>query len=219
MKGPSAGTDANAICGMMGSRTKAEDTLDAREREQALVARAQAGDREAIAGLYRMFADRLYRQVLYPCAPDPATAEDLLKDTFVTMLEQLPTFRWDPARGIFPWLARIARNRAYDKHRRRATETRAAGAYVQHVEQLTRLVDPEEQLGDAQRQSANQARIKALLEQLNPRYRRAIELRLYQDLPREDCAAQLDVKVGTFDVIFYRAIQAFRKQWEQQESP
>jgi RNA polymerase sigma-70 factor (ECF subfamily) len=49
------------------------------------------------------------------------------------------------------------------------------------------------------------------------RYRIAIELRLVQELPREECAKQLAVTVGTFDVLLFRAVRAFRKQFGERE--
>jgi RNA polymerase sigma-70 factor (ECF subfamily) len=48
---------------------------------------------------------------------------------------------------------------------------------------------------------------------LNARYRRAIELRFVEEFSREECAAALDVKIGTFDVLLLRALRAFRKEW------
>lgn len=193
-----------------------EASLSTKRHERDLVQRAQQGDRQAFAALYEMFADRLYRQVLYPCAPDPHTAEDLLKETFVTVLERIHTFRWDERYGLFPWLARIAQNRATDRHRKRASEGRAQGAYRQHLELLATRDTPEGHVSEEEERQHLQQRIKTQLDMLNPRYKQAIELRLFQELSREECAAQLDVTIGTFDVLMYRAIRAFRKQWETQ---
>ena len=49
--------------------------------------------------------------------------------------------------------------------------------------------------------------------QLQDRYRLAIELRLVQELSREDCAQRLGVTIGTFDVLLFRAVRAFRKHF------
>ena len=54
-----------------------------------------------------------------------------------------------------------------------------------------------------------------VLQALNPRYRRAIELRFLEEHPRERCAQLMEVKLGTFDVVLLRALRAFRKNWEQ----
>jgi RNA polymerase sigma-70 factor (ECF subfamily) len=57
--------------------------------------------------------------------------------------------------------------------------------------------------------------VAGVLERLNPRYRRAIELRIVEELSREDCARALEVKLGTFDVLMLRALRAFKKEWTE----
>ena len=57
-----------------------------------------------------------------------------------------------------------------------------------------------------------------VLAAISPRYRRAIELRFLEDRPREQCAALLEVKLGTFDVLLLRALRAFRQAWEARPS-
>ena len=58
-----------------------------------------------------------------------------------------------------------------------------------------------------------QHRIEHTMQQLQDRYRLAIELRLVQELSREECAQRLGVTIGTFDVLLFRAIRAFRKHF------
>lgn len=182
--------------------------------EQTLVARAQQQDRDAIAEIYRRFADRLYRQVIYPHIPDAAMAEDILKETFVTMMEQIHRYRWEPERGIFPWLATIARNRALDRHRQHARHDRLNGVYRHHLDLLSHEPTPSELLEDQQELQLAQQRVRACMEHLNDRYRNVLELRMFQELSREECAARLDIQIGTFDVVYFRALKAFRKVWE-----
>jgi RNA polymerase sigma-70 factor (ECF subfamily) len=50
------------------------------------------------------------------------------------------------------------------------------------------------------------------------RYRTAIDLRLVQELSREECAKRLNITVGTFDVLLFRAVRAFRKHFGPEES-
>ena len=57
------------------------------------------------------------------------------------------------------------------------------------------------------------------MQQLQDRYRTAIELRLIQELSREECAKRLGVTIGTFDVLLFRAVRAFRKHFGEQETP
>ena len=64
-----------------------------------------------------------------------------------------------------------------------------------------------------QERRAHRERIEVAMELLAERYRLAIELRLIQELSREECAKRLNVTIGTFDVLLFRAVRAFRKQF------
>ena len=54
-----------------------------------------------------------------------------------------------------------------------------------------------------------------VLETLNPRYAKVLRLRLLEDRDREECAEILDVKVGTLDVLLYRACRSFKQACEK----
>lgn len=41
----------------------------------------------------------------------------------------------------------------------------------------------------------------------------ALRMRLIEDRDREECAAEMGVTVGNFDVILHRASKAFRKKY------
>ena len=74
--------------------------------------------------------------------------------------------------------------------------------------------DPFGELSARRDHEALEARIGVALSQLNPRYRRAIELRFLEERERADCAEAMEVKLGTFDVLVLRALRAFRKAWD-----
>lgn len=72
-------------------------------------------DPERFVDLYHRYADRLYRYVLGKTG-DPDTADDVISETMIDVLEQLD--RFDPERGSFVgWLFTIASRRAADHHR------------------------------------------------------------------------------------------------------
>lgn len=183
--------------------------------ERDLVDKARGGSRPAFAELYRAYAPALYARVLLPKLGNREAAEDALAETFRTAFERLDGFE---ARGVslYFWLARIAANKALDLHRARATTGRALASFEELVVPLGEApLDPGELFelrSDAVRVREAVARV---LERLNPRYRKAIELRFVEELSREDCAARLEVKLGTFDVLVLRALKAFRKEWTE----
>lgn len=184
------------------------------KQERKLVSRAKRGDREAFGALYRAFAGALYRRVLLPKLQDPASAEDALAETFIAAWQRLDRFE-DRGVSLFSWLARIAANKAIDIHRGRGRADRASANLERMLEPLLAPVPGGDD--DLVRQidaPALRARVAATLDRIRPRYRRAIELRFLQGLSRDDCAARLQVKLGTFDVVLLRALRAFRKEWD-----
>jgi len=164
----------------------------------------------AFEALYRAHAPPLLRRIIRPRVSSPADRDDVLVETFRSALEALPSYRWT-GRGLFPWLARIATHKVYDIGRGRARAARAHEAV--EAEPHEPPPPPDEVLLRSRDRATTRARVEEVLAALNPRYRRAIELRLHQELPRATCAEQLEVSIGTFDVVLLRSVRAFRREW------
>ena len=181
--------------------------------EQRLVEEAQRGNLDAMRPLLERYAQPLYGTVILPRLGDAASAEEVLRDTLATAVEKIRGFTWQ-GKSIYPWLRQIAINKVFDLHRHAKRSRRLADA-LSH--ELPVESDPTTHadallMADQERQ-VQRSRIEAALEVLQERYRLAIELRLIQELSREDCARRLDVTIGTFDVLLFRAVRAFRKQF------
>ena len=183
-------------------------------RERELLTRARRGERDAVAALYRAFASRIYASVLMPRLGNPQAAEDALSETFRTALERLDTFD-DHGVSIYFWLSRIAVNKATDMHRVKARTRRALTSFEDLLAPLRPSAPrPERELEAREHESHLRETVAAVLERINPRYRRAIALRFLEDKSRPQCAQEMDVKLGTFDVLLLRALRAFRTEWE-----
>ncbi len=174
---------------------------------------AKAGNLDAMRPIFETYAGPLYSAVLMPKLGNRAAAEDVLRDTFATAIQKLDSFTWE-GKSIYAWLRQIAVNKAYDVHRKNARGRKLADAVRREAEaapQHAPRVDA--RMIAAEERSQSQSRIEATLETLNPRYAHAIRLRLIEELSREECAKRMDVTVSTFDVVFFRATKAFRKQY------
>lgn len=178
------------------------------EEERAVILRLQQGDRTAFATLYGWYGDLLYRQAILPRLPVPELAEDCLRDTFRTALEKIDTFRLEN-RSIFFWLRRIAVNKAIDIHRRHRRDERLA-EQVQ-LEPEVPVASAPERPDRGLEVDETRRMVEASLSNLNARYAKALRLRLIDERTREECALELGVTVGNFDVILHRAAKAFRK--------
>lgn len=189
-----------------------QDAATAEER--TLVQAAQQGDQEALRALLERLARPLYAAVILPRVGNPADADEVLRDTLSRAVERLDSFKWTGA-GFYPWLRQIAVNMVIDRARRVQRRTRAET----ELERQAAVVQPlhhagaEEVLIEQQERAVALKMLEQAMAQLNDRYRRAIELRLLEEKPREACAEALGVTVGNFDVIFHRALAALRKAY------
>jgi len=183
------------------------------EEEHRLVEEAQRGNLDAMRPILERYASPLYGTVILPRLGDTVSAEDILRDTLATAVEKISRFTWQ-GKSIYPWLRQIAINKVFDLHRQAKRSRRLADAMAHEIPVES---DPashaDAQLMADQERRAHRDRIDDAMGQLQERYRVAIELRLIQELPREDCAKRLGVTIGTFDVLLFRAVRAFRKHF------
>ncbi len=181
--------------------------------ERALVERAQAGDAAAMRALYERYAASVHRFAIVPLVHDRTLAEDLLADTFVRAMEHIGRFRWQ-GKGVLPWLIRIAKNLALDHLRKAGRFTGWPDGFEQFV------ADEDGATGEsatAEREVTDllRSRIDVCLEHINPRYGKVLRLRLVEGVPRDRAAVEMEVSVGTLDVLLFRACKAFRKLYAE----
>lgn len=178
------------------------------------MALAQGGESAAFGEIYDAYAPLIYRKILLPRLGCVEAAEDALSETFRTAIEKLAGYEQRDV-SIYRWLSRIAHNKAMDRLRVRTRTGRRIGDMRRLLEPLATTQESTDELFKlAANADEIQSRVQTVLSELNPRYRRCIELRFFSGLGREDCAAELEVKVGTFDVLLHRAFRSFRSRWD-----
>jgi len=176
--------------------------------DRALAVAAARGEPGARAALFAALAPRLVREVLAPILRDAAAVEDALAESFAVVFTRLPQVA---AGEVMPYVAEIARNKALDRRRRMASEGRLKEAFAHELARQERFEPgPDAELAAAEAREAAKARVELVLAELNPRYAEAIRRRLLREEPRERCADAMGVKLGTFDVLFFRACKQFR---------
>lgn len=182
--------------------------------ERELVERAQKGDKRAFEKLYRAYARTIYGYVLVPMLGDRDDAEDCLREAFLSAHKALARYEYREG-GIYPWLKTLAKNKARDLLRASGRRQRLRGAFQDHIEAIVPKVaenPAEEEIG----RQALRKEIEAVLETMNARYARVLRLRLLEDRTREECAELMEVKIGTLDVLLFRACKAFRAACDKQ---
>jgi RNA polymerase sigma-70 factor (ECF subfamily) len=182
--------------------------MDPRQDEQdveALVERAQAGDREALGAIYDRLAGRVYRFALFRVG-SRADAEDLMQRTFLKMIESLPRYQ---RRGIpfEAWFFRLARNGVVDHLRaRRAHQPLDAVAGVGSHEP-----GPEESVELA----VEFRRLEDALQELTPIQQEVIGYRFMTGLSAREIGLVIGKREGSVRALQFRALQALRRSLGQ----
>jgi RNA polymerase sigma-70 factor (ECF subfamily) len=139
--------------------------------DDEIVRRLQAGDRRVFEEVVRRHRDGILRLARGYVKSD-AEAEDLTQQTFLQALRAIDGFRGEASLGT--WLHRIAVNAALNYAR---DQKRARAVPISEVELITNA------LGTG-RMAAREAqkRLAAALDQLPPKQRTTVELRLVHEM-------------------------------------
>ena len=183
-----------------------------RDVDQQLVARAQAGDKQAFDLLVSKYQRKLGR-LLARFIRDPAEVEDVAQEAFVKAYRALPSFRGDSA--FYTWLYRIgintAKNYLVAMGRRAPTTTGFDSDDAEGFEdgdQLRDINTPESVL--ASKEIA--ATVQKAMEDLPEDLRTAIELREIEGLSYEEIANIMNCPIGTVRSRIFRAREAIAAQ-------
>lgn len=179
-----------------------------REIDQALVERAQQGDKQAferLVGKYQRKLGRLLSRFIH----DHAEVEDVAQETFIKVYRALPAFRGESA--FYTWLYRIgintAKNHLVAKGRRAPTSTEFDADEAESFEDAEFLHDintPERLLQSKQIGQTVNTAMEALPEDL----RNAIVLREIEGLSYEEIATEMACPIGTVRSRIFRAREA-----------
>ena len=197
---------------MLGRVSETDDALErAREEERELVARAQAGDRAALGELLNRHGPMLYRSVLLPRLGSEAAAKDALGETYARVVEKLDRFVWQNV-GFYPWLRVVALRVALDALRARKRLVLWEAEDVEREVDASATATPVDQrLSERRDREAARAKVEDALSRIHPRYAKVIRMRILEERPREEVAAELEVTPATFDVLLHRAVASLKK--------
>jgi RNA polymerase sigma-70 factor, ECF subfamily len=150
-----------------------------------------------LAALFDLAAPELFRLALHLC-PDAATAEDVLQDTFLAVLERVE--QWDAGRAAMPWLVGILRNEAL-MARRRAARRPDPGRLESAPPD-----DPAATASSAEQRE----RVREAMRRLPEPYREAAILRWRYGLEPAAIAEVKDVPPATVRSWLHRALKTLR---------
>ena len=164
------------------------------------------GDADAaVRQLYSQHAKALHGYVRRFC-PDPASADDIVQETFIRAWRHLPQLCSDD-RPVRPWLFRVARNLLTDAdrvaRRRPATVPSEAGDDAEGDSGLEQVLD--------------RHLVSGALRHLSPAHRIVLVETFYRGGTMATVARQLGIPDGTARSRLHYALQALRQYLQEHE--
>ena len=166
------------------------------ETESALIARAKAGDPDAISRLYERYAPQIRRYITSRLG-DPTQAEDICGDVFVKVLESLDRYE-DRGWPFSAWLYRIAYARTVDVLR----QARRRPSLPLDESLLVALEPPDE----AVMARLAYHEISGIMEELTSDQRLVLRLRFGEDRSLAEIAQSLGRSVGSVKALQHRGL-------------
>lgn len=173
-----------------------------------LVAAVAAGNRDAFASLYDIYAPRVYGMALRVLGRD-ADAEAVVSDVFLSLWKDPKGF--DPSRGPFrTYVLLLARSRSIDRLRAGATRAeRTEAAAAESLPGMTRRQHsdrPDALLIERE----NKDHIQSAVRRLDAKQRTPLEMAYFQGLTHVEIAEQLGEPLGTIKTRIRTALQTLR---------
>ena len=172
---------------------------------QLVLAARDKGDQRAYADLMKLYREPIY-MLLLRMTHNPTEADDLTIETFGKAFCQLHTYT--PKNTFSTWLFSIASNSGIDFIRRQRLELVSLSSLSVRNEDdqyeyplPSDSPNPEQQLITKQRCE----RLREVVKQLKPRYRKVVEMRYYDELSYEEIAEKLHLPLGTVKIQLRRA--------------
>lgn len=184
--------------------------------DKQLMRAIQQGSEAALEQFYGRYASTVLALCLR-IVHGNSEAEDVLEQVFWEIWSKAD--RYDEARGApLSYLLLLARSRALDRvraqqRRERRTTTLGSLDELEHISVAGSADDSplDHALVDEQR-----ARVRAALDELDPRQRQVVELNFFDGLTHAEIADQLELPLGTVKTRIRRGLGVLRKHLRTQ---
>ena len=174
--------------------------------ELEAIRRAQRGEADGFEHIYQSYCRRVYALCLR-MVRNPAEAEDLTQEAFLTVLRKIRTFRGESA--FSTWLHRIAVNLVLMRVRRKTLPkmSREVPDECDRVAPSEKISGPDLHLAG----SIDRVHLERAIEQLAPCHKVVVELHDIQGYKHKEIAQIMDWSVGNSKAHLHRARRRLRE--------
>ncbi|TAF64276.1 MAG: sigma-70 family RNA polymerase sigma factor [Cytophagales bacterium] len=162
--------------------------------DSTLVKMYQKGDESAFEQLLQRHKSKAFTAILL-IVKDYYTAEDLLQETFIKIIQTIKGGKYNEEGKFQPWVVRIAHNLAIDYFRR---EKRYPVIMMEDGTSLfNNLKFAEESVESLQVREELHSQLKFFIQRLPEKQREVLIMRHYADMSFQEIAKATDVSVNT----------------------
>ena len=170
---------------------------------QSIVHRCKKGERSAFEELFELYQPRL-KYYVRRLDSGGANIDDTLQDVWLTVFKKIKKLK--DAHSFNVWLYRIARNKVYDRFRKK---DRFVPLPAEDELPVSGGDEPVFDANDA-------ARLHIALNELKPHHREVLTLCFIEQMPYQSIAEVVECNIGTVRSRIYYAKQSLRKEMEKQ---
>jgi len=177
-----------------------KNTSDAKLKDQKLLMRLKQGDQKAVHEWFSLYYHRLLNLVLTRIS-NPADAEEVAQETFLSCLKHLPLFRGDSS--IWTWMNRIAGHEIADYYRKRYAKKTIKALSLDEFFAIDVALDAHH----------TSEKVKLALEKIRPDYQELLLLKYVDKKKVVQIATQLNKTIKSIESDLFRARNDFRQAY------
>jgi RNA polymerase sigma-70 factor (ECF subfamily) len=180
--------------------------------DEELVERSLRGEADAFRRLYERYRRPIYIAVCR-IVMDPEDARDATQEIFIAVYRSLALYDSRRAR-FFPWIYRVATNRAIDYWRVRRRRAEVSISETSETPYISKPVsrEPMRPIEQILEQRERAAEVRRFLEELPQPQRRFFILRYYDGLKLREIAEKEGYKLGTVKSSLHKATKSMRRK-------
>ena len=170
--------------------------------DEQLLEEILEGSHSAFAELVRRHSTRFYN-LAYRYLNNKQDAEDMVQNAFLKLWNKPDAWKAGKGAKFTTWFYRIIANQCLDEKKRSKPLAIGENEDFQGPDW-----QPENEIDDARRA----ARVEAAFQELRDQDRTALNLCFYQDLPHQQAADIMGMKLKAFESLLFRAKAALREK-------
>jgi len=180
--------------------------------DSELVSGYKNGNDEAFEELVNRHKSRVFTTI-YLIVKDKYTAEDLMQDAFIKVVNTIKSGRYNEEGKFLPWVLRIAHNLAIDFFRK---EKRYPTIVMEDGSKVFNTLDfAESSIESLQIKNDTKTLLKKLIDELPEVQKEVLIMRHYMEMSFQDIAESTDVSINTALGRMRYALINLRKKMQQ----